>query len=160
MAKAKAKPTERETYDSVTPPPNNAPEAGGRALLGLLLRSRGKLLEIDPEIGDMANDCLRYIEQLEELVEELIAEQGEEGRRRYRSILPLQAKKKVKWKQPKHRKHPVYEFEIDCPYCQQSVKLERLSPHYPAHCDKESCKRDHKRALARERKRRQRDKKQ
>ncbi|MEL6309630.1 MAG: hypothetical protein AAFQ52_15925 [Chloroflexota bacterium] len=63
---------------------------------------------------------------------------------------------KLAWQQPLHRDAPVWVFALDCPYCGQHVMLERHSPREPQHCGDESCATEHKRILARERKRRQR----
>lgn len=74
----------------------------------------------------------------------------------YKSRLPNQPKKPIEWEQPDSRQHPVYVFEITCPYCGTHATLERHSPREPRHCGAQACEEEHTRILARERKRRQR----
>ena len=50
----------------------------------------------------------------------------------------------------------IYSFELKCPYCDDEVILQRHSARAPQHCEKDSCADEHRRLLARTRKRRQR----
>jgi hypothetical protein len=156
MVKKKADRAEDKS-ESNSEKASGSPEAIARQFLTLILRSRGKLLEISGDVEEMARGTLAYIEQLEKPVE--TDGGGNKPKRRYRSKSPLQAKQDVAWDQPKTRRNNIYIFEIACPYCNQTVTLERLSPIDPAHCDKPFCIAEHKRKLDRERKRRQRGKK-
>lgn len=87
-------------------------------------------------------------------------QRGRVAKGTYSSRLPDQPKKPIAWQQPDARQHPVYTFEITCPYCGAEVTLGRHSPREPRHCGAETCQVEHERLLARERKRRQRARQQ
>jgi len=105
-----------------------------------------------PKTKESAQLALDYIESLEAQTQaDTVHPKGT-----YSSQYPDQQKKPIQWKQPDYREHPVYTFEVDCPYCEQHVTLERHSPRNPVHCGEDACATEHNRTLARERKRRQR----
>lgn len=106
-----------------------------------------------PETKESAEIALHYLESLES------QRQADTSHPKgtYISQYPEQQKKPIQWEQPDYREHPVYTFDIDCPYCGQHVTLERHSPRNPVHCGEDDCATEHNRALARERKRRQRE---
>ncbi len=105
----------------------------------------------DDLLAQLATDALAYIISLEAQLPPTTAKGT------YESKLPEQPKKAIEWEQPIARQHPVYTFDLICPYCGDEVTLERHSPHAPKHCDKDECGIEHRRTLARERKRRQRE---
>lgn len=106
----------------------------------------------DPAKAKQATIALEYIQSLESKIDaDTVHPKGT-----YDSKYPDIQKKPIDWQQPDYREHPVYTFEVDCPYCGQHVTLERHSPREPQHCGKDECATEHNRALARERKRRQR----
>jgi hypothetical protein len=112
-----------------------------------------KALLNDPSTAQSAQATLQYIESLESQIQaETVRPKGT-----YTSQYPDQQKKPIEWQQPDYREHPVYIFVIDCPYCGQHVTLERHSPRNPVHCGEDDCATEHNRTLARERKRRQRE---
>jgi hypothetical protein len=102
---------------------------------------------------ELAQVALDYIQSLESKIEaDTVHPSG-----KYTSQYPDVKKKPIDWTQPDYREHPVYIFEVDCPYCGQHVTLERHSSKEPVHCGKDDCATEHNRTLARERKRRQRE---
>lgn len=60
------------------------------------------------------------------------------------------------WVQPIHRNAPQYDHEITCTICGDAVTITTRSPHPPSTCTRDDCRNEHQRALARERKRKQR----
>jgi hypothetical protein len=138
-----------ETYDTVT-------EDNAGALLTALLKliSTSSTLDLTPSHREAAKQGLQYIRDLKAKLPPEVA-QGN-----YHSRYPDQPKQPIDWQQPQARQHPVYVFEVDCPYCGKSVTLERYSPREPQHCGEDTCEQEHQRLLARERKRRQRQRHQ
>jgi hypothetical protein len=75
----------------------------------------------------------------------------------YQSVHPDQDKHPVEWSQPKAKQTPIWQHAVDCPYCGSHEIIETYSPRTPKHCSQDACAEEHIRNLARERKRRQRE---
>jgi len=114
------------------------------------LQNKNHPYYIDDTVARIASRAVDYIAELES------DQPPKKAKGTYSSRLPEQPKKPIGWSQPGARQHPVYVFEFRCPYCGDDVHLERHSPREPQRCDKVGCAEEHRRLLARERKRRQR----
>lgn len=75
---------------------------------------------------------------------------------RYTSRHPDADKTTIDWQQPQQRQAPIYSHQITCQVCGQQVLVRNHSPNPPKICNDPTCRTEHNRHLARERKRRQR----
>lgn len=137
------------SYNTVTTVDAITPKQASRVLLENLLAQQETLSP--HEVQELAQRTLEYIEKLE------APRVKERASGKYRSRVPGLKKKPIVWEQPGARQAPVYEFEVDCPYCGRHVSMERFSPHEPRHCGQEGCYQEHERELGKERQRRWRE---